>query len=173
MPDAVRYQSIALAITRIDADQIPGDFAELGVWRGLTSSFLQFMNPDRTLHLFDTFQGFGDGRFQDTSVDFVRNRIGDCRNVKFHVGHFPETAIGLDSRFAFVMLDADTYDATLSGLQWFYPRMNSGGYIFLHDYNSTESDCGVRRAWEIFATGIPEKLIEIPDKYGSAVFRKL
>ncbi len=170
MPDAVRYQSIALAITRVDADQIAGDFAELGVWRGLTSSFLRFMNPSRTLHLFDTFQGFGDGRFRDTSVDFVRNRIGDCRNVKFHVGHFSETADGLDARFAFVMLDAE---ATLAGLQWFYPRLNHGAYVFLHAYNNTESQCGVRRAWAKFQPDVREMLVEIPDKYGSAIFRKV
>jgi O-methyltransferase len=173
MPDAVRYKSLSLAIRRIEIDNIPGDFAELGVWRGITSAFLHSVAPSRTLHLFDSFEGFQDGRFKDSSPEFVRNRIGDCTNVVFHVGYFPETASSLKTTFALVMLDADTYESTFAGLQWFYPRLNSGAYLFMHDYNSPESNAGVSRAWSEFSPSIKEKLIEIPDQWGSAMFRKI
>jgi len=178
--DPVRYATLGLAVERLKSEGIEGDFAELGVWRGDTSCFLQLCAPGRVLHLFDTFSGFPEGltndkpdRFKDTSLTQVKNRLGSAANVAFHVGYFPSTAAGLDAtRFSLVMLDADCYPSTLSGLQFFYPRTVPGGYIFLHDFNSPESDHGVSRATSEFMVGKPERIAEIPDTWGSAFFRK-
>jgi O-methyltransferase len=177
--DHVRFASLALALQTIEREGIPGAVAELGVWRGNTSSFIHSQAPKRMLYLFDTFEGFpgeesGDRRFQDTSLELVRRKIGDCSNVIFKAGTFPETAGGLESeRFALVMIDVDKYGPTLAGLNFFYSRVARGGYIFLHDYNSQESDHGVSRAVGEFMKGRPELLIEIPDVWGSVVFRKI
>jgi O-methyltransferase len=179
-PDPVRYATLGLAVERLKREGIQGDFAELGVWRGDTSHLLHLCAPERVLHLFDTFSGFPDGftsdkpeRFRDTSLELVKNRIGDLTNVVFHIGCFPSTAAGLErKRFALVMLDADCHASTLSGLQFFYPRTAAGGYIFLHDFNSPESDHGVSRATGEFMVDKPEHIVEIPDTWGSAFFRK-
>jgi len=177
--DRVRFASLALAFQTIEREKIGGALAELGVWRGITSSFIHSQLPDRRLYLFDTFDGFPgeeavDIRFRDTSMELVRRRIGDCSNVIFKAGSFPETARGLESeRFAFVMIDVDKYVATLAGLDFFYPQVVRGGYVFLHDYNSPESEQGVSRAVGDFMKGRPEQLIEIPDVWGSVVFRKI
>jgi len=177
--DRVRFASLALALETIQRDQIPGGIAELGVWRGVTSSFVHAHCPTRRLYLFDTFSGFPsdqgtDGRFQNTSVELVKRRIGDCSNVCFRVGIFPGTSQGLEHEsFAMVVLDADKYEPTIAGLEFFYPRVPRGGYIFLHDYNSPESQRGVSRAVTEFLTGRPEQLVEMPDVWGSAVFRKI
>lgn len=177
--DRVRFATFALALETIQRDQIPGAIAELGVWRGVTSSFVHAHCPKRPLYLFDTFSGFPgehetDRRFRDTSVDVVKRRIGDCSNVFFRVGIFPGTSYGLENQsFALVVLDADKYEPTSAGLNFFYPRVSKGGYIFLHDYNSPESEQGVSRAVREFLQGKPEQLIEIPDVWGSAVFRKI
>src|SRR5271156_652852 len=56
--DDVRYATLALAIQRLEQDQIPGAFAEIGVYRGVTSSFIHRQAPDRLLYPFDTFEGF-------------------------------------------------------------------------------------------------------------------
>jgi O-methyltransferase len=178
--DPVRYATLGLAVERLKSEGIEGDFAELGVWRGDTSCFLQLCAPGRVLHLFDTFSGFPEGltddkpnRFKDTSLAEVKNRLGDAGNVAIHVGYFPSTTAGLEAtRFGLVMLDADCYQSTLSGLQFFYPRTVPGGYIFLHDFNSPESDHGVSRAASEFMNGKPEHVVEIPDTWGSAFFRK-
>jgi O-methyltransferase len=176
--DRVRYASLALALETIEREGIAGCMAELGVWRGTTSAFIHSQVPTRRLYLFDTFEGFpgeseSDGRFRDTSVDAVRQRIGDSSNVIFRVGMFPDTARGLESeQFAFALLDADKYAPTLAGLDFFYPRVDRGGYVFIHDYNSPESEHGVSRAVSEFLRDKPEKVIEIPDLWGSAVFRK-
>jgi len=176
--DRVRYASFGLALETIEREGIPGSLAELGVWRGVTSSFIHSRFPGRPFYLFDTFSGFPgkhapDNRFRDTSTQLVRRTIGDCSNVLFRVGNFPETACGLESEhFAFVLIDVDKYESTLAGLKFFYPRMAQGAYVFVHDYNSAE-ERGVSRAVNEFLSGKPEKIIEIPDVWGSVVFRKM
>jgi O-methyltransferase len=180
--DDVRYSTLALAIERLTLDRIPGAFAELGVYRGETSKFMHGQAPDRQLYLFDTFEGFPredleadeDSRFRDTSLKFVAEYIGESPNVIFRPGHFPKTAIGLEeAQFALVMLDLDLYKPTLAALRFFYPQVVRGGYFFLHDFNSPESGRAVLRAASEFLFDKPELLLEIPDRLGSAVFRKV
>lgn len=169
--DPVRYATLALAINQILKNNIKGSFAEVGVWRGYTSRFIHLLAPEKTFYLFDTFEGFPpadleqvDDRFKDTSVDIVKQTIGDLNNIIVKKGYFPMSAKGLENEgFAFVMLDLDLYKSTLAGLEFFYPRMNSDGYIFAHDYNSPESNWAVSKALNEFMRDKPEKLVEIPD----------
>jgi len=180
--DDVRYSTIALAIQRLELDKIPGAFAEVGVFQGATSSFIHQQVPDRHFYLFDTFEGFPnqdeefgkDSRFNDTSIEEVTRYLGRSPNLHFRKGYFPETGIGLEEeKFAFVMLDVDFYRPALATLQFFYPRMVRGGYFFMHDFNSNESDYAISRAAREFMADKPEMLIEIPDYFGSALFRKI
>jgi len=71
-----------------------------------------------------------------------------------------------------VLLDMDLYRPTLSALEFFYPRLSSGAYLFVHDYHNPESDWACRRAVEEFMADKPEGVIEIADMWGSVVFRK-
>jgi O-methyltransferase len=180
--DPVRYRTIALAITNLQRTNIPGSFAELGVWRGELSRFLHAIAPDRVLYLFDTFEGFPeqdldvpDYRFKDTSVQVVQEAIGNLDNVRFIKGRFPDTIpqISDGEHFALVMLDMDLYDPTAAALEYFYPRIVPGGYLFAHDYNSPESNYGVQRAVNEFFQEKPESIIELPDPYGTALIRKM
>jgi O-methyltransferase len=180
--DPIRDMTVALALETIDREGIEGDMAELGVYRGEMALLYHKVLPSRKLYLFDTFSGFPerdlevseDTRFSDTSLEQVKARIGDSTNVIFKPGYFPETASGLENyRFCFVMLDADLYKPTKAGLDFFYHRMSRGGYIFLHDYTSYESNQAVSRAAAEFLADKPEKIVEIPDTWGSALFRKL
>jgi O-methyltransferase len=179
--DDVRYATLALGIQRLEQEKIPGAFAEIGVYRGVTTSFIHRQAPDRRYYLFDTFEGFpqqslevaSDTRFRDTSQEGVAALIGDTRNIEFRKGFFPDTAAGLESeRFALVILDVDLYQPALDVLRFFYPRMVRGAYLFMHDFNSPESNHGISRAAYEFMSDKPELLIEIPDFHGSALFRK-
>ena len=179
--DPVRDMTVALALETIDREGIEGDVAELGVYRGEMALLYNKVLPRKKLYLFDTFTGFPtedldvseDPRFRDTSIEYVKSRIGDDMNVIFKPGYFPETVSGMERcRFCFVMLDADLYKPTRAGLEFFYPRMSKGGYIFLHDYTSSESNYAVSRAADEFLADKPEKIIEIPDTWGTALFRK-
>jgi O-methyltransferase len=181
LADNVRYAALGLAIQRLETERINGAIAELGVFQGVTSRFMHMQSPGRKLYLFDTFEGFpddalevrGDNRFKDTSQRRVAEFIGDERNVIFRPGYFPQTASGLeDEKFALVMLDFDLYKSAIEAFRFFYPRLVRGGYFFLHDFNSPESDRAISRAAFEFLQDKPELLVEIPDEWGSAVFRK-
>lgn len=178
--DVIRYTSLALAISRLRREKVPGSFAEVGVFRGMTSRVIHRLAPERTLYLFDTFEGFPkedldreDPRFRDTSVAMLERTIGDLNNVVIRKGYFPETAAGLEGEsFAFVMLDLDLYKPMLAGMEFFYPRLAPGGFLFAHDYNSPESDWAVSRALDGYLADKPDKLIDLPDLWGSVMLRK-
>jgi len=181
--DPIRYATIALAIKTINNDKIKGNFAELGVFRGESSNIIHKLAPERIFYLFDTFEGFPIdylenkkdlNRFKDTRLDLVKKNLGNLNNIIIRKGIFPETSKGLESEvFSFVSIDADLYVSTLKGLEFFYPRVSRGGYIFIHDYhNPKESKAGVFRAVNEFMKDKPEKLVEISDVLGSVIIRK-
>jgi O-methyltransferase len=175
--DRVRHGTIALALERIRSESIPGAIAELGVYRGYVSRFLHEQMPERKLYLFDTFDGFrdnADNRFRNTTVEIVKERLKNLDNVEFCIGPFPETTKGLEQeKFSFILFDADKYDVAMASFEFFYPRLSPGGYFFLHDFNSNESEWSVSKATRDFLQGKPESIVEIPDICGTALFRKL
>jgi O-methyltransferase len=180
--DPIRYGTLYLSFEQIKKNHIPGSLAECGVNKGRLSKFVHDMVPDRRLYLFDSFQGFdvsnsdtrGDDRFKDTSENEVLRTLVNTDNVIIRKGFFPSTAEGLESeRFAFVMVDFDKYESTRAALDFFYPRMEPGGFVFVHDYNSPESNWACTRALDEFLADKSEKAIPIPDSWGTAVFRKM
>jgi O-methyltransferase len=180
--DLVRRDALILLLRSIVQRGVPGDLAELGVYQGETARLFHEYCPERTMLLFDTFSGFDSrdttsregklGMFADTSVAAVLEYIASggegMANVLVRQGYFPETVAAEDSdrRFAFVHLDADLYGPTRAGLEFFYPRLNPGGMLVAHDYNSWE---GARRAVDEFSAGIPEIPVPLPDKSGSVL----
>lgn len=180
--DYFRYTTLGLALQRVRDEQIPGALAEVGVWRGETSAFLHRIAPDRRLYLFDTFEGFPDQdlpagavdvRFRDTSAAAVARRVGDSANVLLRPGYVPESLASVaDERFAFVLLDLDLFDPTWASLEFFYERLEPGGYLVMHDYNNPESDWACKRAFDGFLADKPERLTEWGDVWGSASIRR-
>jgi O-methyltransferase len=177
--DHVRRDMLVLLMRSVLIRQIDGDFAELGVYQGVTARLIHHYAPDRRLHLFDTFSGFDPreiedssqaGQFSETSVEAVMRKIAPRNeNVTVHAGRFPETASQAPGKFAFVHLDADLFDPISAGLEFFHPRLAVGGIIVVHDYNAWP---GARRAVDQFFTNRAEVPIAMPDKSGSAVIVK-
>lgn len=164
-------------------EKLPGDLAELGVYRGEFAARINGRFPERTLYLFDTFEGFDSrdmsaeadyskavpGDFSDTSVEEVLSRLPMPEKAVIRKGYFPDTAVGLEARFAFVSLDADLYEPTLSGLEWFCPRMVNGGVILLHDYQNARFS-GVQAAVKAYEQQHgPLLLLPVGDLHGSAM----
>ena len=181
--DYFRYATVGLSIQRILSDGIQGSLAEVGVYRGDMSRFIHQLAPERAYYLFDTFEGFPsndlepnvtiDDRFSDTTVEAVLQKVGDTRNIIIKKGFVPDTLNGLESeQFAFVLLDLDLFNPTISSLNYFYPRLVKGGYLVIHDYNNSESNWACKRAVDEFMRDKKEKIIEIADEYGTAMFRK-
>ena len=180
-PDTFRFATVALAIDSILRGGIQGASAEVGVYRGELSRLINAMAPERPLYLFDTFEGFPDQdvsdprdrRFRDTSLDMVMGTLPHPESVIARPGYFPDTARGIEARFAFVMLDVDLHGPTAAGLEFFYPRMNPGGYLFVDDYNNPESQWAVSKAFNAFMADKPEWPVQVADTWGAIQIRKL
>lgn len=181
--DYHRYATLGLAAQRVKDDAIPGAFAEVGVFKGEMSRFLARFCGERNFYLFDTFSGFpeehlegrrDDTRFRNSGEAGIRAHFKDRPNVKIVKGLVPDTLqAAADERFAFVLLDLDLYSPTLDSLRFFYPRLERGAYLVLHDFNSPESERAISRAVKAFFADKPELPIEIGDAWGSILFRKL
>lgn len=130
--DLVRLYFLLLQIDYIKENHIHGDIAEVGVFKGTTAKLFHDHFPEKRLHLFDTFTGFDDKDIAhdketskaiaggwDTTVDSVRNFIGESSFVSYDVGYFPDTTeeINPDNRYSIVHLDADLYQPQIAGLQ--------------------------------------------------------
>jgi O-methyltransferase len=183
--DKERFFNLWFQTQRLKRENIRGDFAELGVYKGDTAEILHLLDGERKLHLFDTFEGFcekdlkveeGEAasytrhNFADTSLEKVKKRLNGSKFV-FHKGYFPETAKAVeDVEFALVSMDADLYNPTKAGLEFFYPRLVPGGVIIVHDYNPKWS--GIMKAVNEFAAAIPETAVPLTDKDSSVMIIK-
>lgn len=175
--DRIRFYNIWLQIEHLKKNNVNGAFAEVGVYKGKTARIMHLCDPERELHLFDTFDGFPgqdlvnekgkaatytQHHFSDTSKEKVIAYLGERPNIHFHEGYFPDTAEPLkEEKFAFVNLDADLHKPTLTGLEFFYPRLSPGGIIMVHDYNSDWPE--LMRAVDQFCDRIPEQKVLLPD----------
>jgi O-methyltransferase len=181
--DFVRNGALELISREIDELGVPGDLAELGVFRGDFAWLMSSLLPGRRVHLFDTFEGFDDADMRidegrvDTFINFtatdperVRLRFADPALVDLHVGRFPATTerVADEVRFALVSIDADLYAPVLAGLGWFYDRLSPGGYLLVHDYNNA-AFAGARIAVREFQRASGATVIPLPDWGGTAV----
>ena len=192
-PELLAAFDARAAVLRLLAEQIAelgiaGDAAELGVYRGDFARLINAALPDRPLHLFDTFEGFAAadiaverreglsraraGDFSDTGVEAVRRSLPHPERAVFHRGWFPESFAGCEGlSFALVSLDADLYAPTAAALERFWPRLDPGGAIIIHDVNGTQYP-GAGRAVREFCGA--QGLLPMPvcDLHGSVVLRK-
>ena len=155
-----------------NAARVPGDMAEVGVFRGGSARLICEAKRDKTLFLFDTFEGLpdvqsSDGRFEKgqykASLEEVTKYLNGYPGVSTYKGLFPATSEPVrDKRFCFVHLDVDIYSCTRAGLEFFYPRMSPGGVILIHDYLWGE---GVRKAVHEFIADKPGPILELAGAY--------
>lgn len=107
-PDKVRFYNWWFQVERLKRDGIPGDFAEMGVYKGESAKILHLMDPSRTFHLYDTFEGFKEEdlkeetgiaatyttrNFADTSLDAVKRYLGEEGRFVYHAGRFQESSV--------------------------------------------------------------------------------
>jgi O-methyltransferase len=150
--------------------KVPGDTAEVGVYRGGSAKVIAEFNGGRHLHLCDTFEGLPDLSQHDSkeqfyagqyavSLESVQAYLSKDANLSFHKGLFPASANEMaNKQFSFVNLDVDLYESTRASLEFFYPRLAKGAILTSHDY----STCGgVKRAFDEFFAMKPEPVIAL------------
>jgi hypothetical protein len=130
--------------------------AEVGSYRGgsaffLAKAFQVLAGEEMPVHIFDTFEGLPDktspesdgyyhhmpGKFVDADYESVKAYLSEFRKLEIHKGEFSERAKTLpEMRFSLVHSDVDIYQSTLDCLQYFGPRLASGGMIIVDDYGA-------------------------------------
>jgi len=184
--DFVRYTTLELCANEIKRNNVIGNLAELGVYKGDFAKRVNQLFPDKKLYLFDTFEGFdgkdistekqsnfssGEQDFSDTSVELVLSKMKYRNNCIIKKGYFPKSAIDVDDKFCFVSIDADLYEPILSGLQFFYPKLEYKGYIFVHDFNN-DLYKGAKKAVIDFCNTNNVGYLPISDSCGTAIIIK-
>jgi O-methyltransferase len=163
--------------TAKQAMQLPGDFAEAGVFRGGTSWLLAHLLSEagdgRTLHALDSFEGMPadadkerdghvPGDFGDTSLESVRALLAGFDNVRFHPGFIPGTLAPLEeTRFALVHIDVDIHNAVRDCCAFFYPRLVPGGFLVFDDYGFEMYRHAARKAVDDYFADKPESVISL------------
>lgn len=190
--DYFRYRTFELVANEIIKNNVDGNVAEVGVFKGTFSKMINAKFPDKKLYLFDTFESFDSDEFNDelekgrcpdnflevfknTSVDKVLADMEYPDNCIVRKGLFPATAAGLeDARYAFVSIDVDFEKSILDGLRYFYPRLNRGGELFVHDYNNRFLE-GVKKAVKTYEQETGSILPKVPlaDEGGTLVIMKV
>lgn len=163
-----RMYALHTAVQYILQANIAGDFVECGVWKGgscmnIALTLLQQGARDRTIHLFDTYEGMTPPEHADVdllgrsatqllaspveceptkcfaSLDEVENnmRTTGYPTEKIHFIKGPvETTLPARApqQIALLRLDTDWYASTKHELEQLYPRLSVGGVLII-DYS--------------------------------------
>lgn len=155
---------------------LPGDMAEIGCYTGATSWFLADQivrgGRERSLHLFDSFEGLSQPREQDGSYwqagalrageDVVRLNLAEFPFVHLHPGWVPDRFGGVaDRRFVLVHIDVDLYQPTRDSAAFFYDRLVPGGLMICDDYGFNSCP-GATAAFDEVMSDKPEPIINLP-----------
>ena len=126
-------------------------FAEIGVYRGNTSRIIHLLDPEKTLYLFDTFEGFIEEEqfhkkkhFIYKNLNVVKENVSKfkLKNTKIIKCRFPN---GLNSkikkrRIKICHLDVNTYKSTHKSFEFIKNRIVKGGVIVFDDYGIYGAD---------------------------------
>jgi hypothetical protein len=148
----VRWRMWLLTRFARQAANLPGNFAEFGVYRGGCSWMVLStarLDESRRLHLFDTFEGIPDtglsegertagfaGRLDDTSADYVAKLLAPWDPIpRLWPGDVFETMPAADTGdLAFAHIDLNAAAPTVYVLEHVYARLVPGGVIVFDDY---------------------------------------
>jgi O-methyltransferase len=169
MTSIERMYALWSAVRYVIHRDIPGDLIECGVWRGgsamlIALTLLDLGIEDRTVHLFDTFEGMAppgerdirasDGvsaaairqqreaqgaRWCEASIDEVRANMRTTGYPEEHIRLVQgrvENSLPAEApqRLSLLRLDTDWYESTLHELVHLYPRLSAGGVLIIDDY---------------------------------------
>jgi len=156
-----RLDNVQMCVETILRDNIAGDLIETGVMRGGTVILMRAILRahgvrDRTVWAADSFEGLPSPNPKDYPADagaawhlrplteagvehvrrnFERYDLLDDQ-VKFLPGWFRDTLPKAPiKRLAVLRLDGDLYESTMGALVPLYPKVTSGGFVIVDDYN--------------------------------------
>jgi hypothetical protein len=160
MLSRARLDNLQYCVERVLIDDVPGDLAETGIWRGGAVALMlgilkAYGAQDRRVWACDSFEGLpppdrerypDDGDIPWHTYDEARVSLGQVRQnlqrhdllsdqVHFVKGWFRDTlATAPIARLAVLRLDGDMYESTMEALVPLYPKVSPGGFVIVDDY---------------------------------------
>jgi O-methyltransferase len=127
-----------------------GDFFLIDSFSGTSRAVAQDLIPVRGEGGATRMEPFFPPGKTDVTPDMVRGFFGDYPDARICSGWIPEVFSTLpDQPWAFVHLDLTIFEPTLASLEYFYPRMTSGGVILC---DGSVFCPGAEEAWRQFCT---------------------
>lgn len=156
-----RLNNIEECIHEIIHNNIEGDLIETGVWRGGATILMRAVLKDlgirdRRVWVADSFQGLpkpdpryaADKRNKLHTLKILTASLKEVKNnfkkydlldeqVVFLEGWFKDTLPQAPiEKLALIRLDGDMYESTIQAIEALYPKLSSGGFIIVDDYNA-------------------------------------
>lgn len=172
MVGLVRLRNIAQLLLSVVSEKIPGDYAEVGVWRGGTGILARGIlnelerHGSRTVHLFDAFDVkvskyesghrdlFAQTRPRDV-IEYFKMFGVDNKGLQIHRGLFNQSLPqfyamlnNADLKIAVLRIDGNWYDAHQDALYYLYSFVPVGGYVIFDDFAFP----WVQSAWSDFTS---------------------
>lgn len=177
-----RLHNVRDLLFKIMSENIPGDFMELGVWRGGLCIYVKALfnaySQERSVYVVDAFEalpGYGNSQaylsVKEAEVrhNFEKYGLMDDRVVVVK-GLFKDSVPKLvsehpDMKIALLRLDSNFYDSHQDCFYNFYERLQIGGYLIMDDIRS---HAAVQQAWADFKMdqGLEEEIFPIDNNGG-------
>jgi hypothetical protein len=166
---------------------LPGDFVELGVFRGHTTMFLaeylEFGSWTKRWWLFDTFDGIPDDQVDPGwervnraayggtfTFEEVRDRFAPFGNIEVTKGRVPEVFETVcPDAISFMHIDLNNSTAEVGALDALYDRLTPGGIIVFDDFGWQTAHAQFRAESEWFRS---RGLAVMPLPTGQGLFVK-
>lgn len=139
-----RILNVLNLIDKVHKNNIPGDFIEIGVWKGglimaMALKCIQ-LGIDRKIHAYDTFEGMTNPTYDDVDMNnqhainiFEKVKCvslleetkaninkANYSNIEYHVGDILKTDVKvIPGKIALLRLDTDWYESTKFELENF------------------------------------------------------
>ncbi len=172
----LRHQTLYSFIEDVLERKIYGAFAECGCWKGrslfATNKLLKKHNSDKTIFVFDSFEaGLSEFKAHDknllnskqrksisevfsSSFKILQESLQNEKNIVLRKGWIPEIFKEEENReYAFVHIDVDMYEPTLTAHKYFFERLNPGGIIVCDDYGYRDFP-GAKKAVDEFLSNL-------------------
>lgn len=174
LSDQITFKELAVVLQYAEqAMAQPGDLVEFGCYVGTTSVHLMSIAAEyqRTLHVYDSFEGLPEKSMQDESpagIEFKKGALATSKrqfilNVKksnlplpvIHKAWFNQlTPKDIPASIAFAFLDGDYYYSISDSLNLAWSHLQPKGFVLVHDY-ATATLPGVKKCVDEFINNTP------------------
>ena len=142
------HKYIHILHSLIETFNIEGDMVEMGCFYGGTSMVISYMNENKQLYVYDSFEGLPEKHINDgndmffdkgilklNEIDLINNFKNN--NIKLPVikkSWFKDlTDNDIPKKISFAFLDGDFYESIKDSLNLIYNNVSSGGIILIDD----------------------------------------